>query len=171
MTIKALARAKRPDSDEYVAQVRDIAELIGKGEWIIGVTEHEKVKLWGVDISSVRRRAAEARRLVQEAFGNTEDLRADVLAQLHGIAGEQRKHEPRTAVAALLGIAQITGIIVTRHVDSRSTHGGKPTTPEERIAEIDRIEAQLADARAQALAELGTVDMPVAHDDTGDPTT
>ncbi len=159
-----LARANYADSATVIAQVRDIAKLMGAGQWIIGVTEHDKAEEWGVELQVVRRRAAEARRLVAHAFGNIEDLRTDVLSQLAGIAGEQRTKEPRTAVAALLGIAAVTGIIVTHRVDTRDVKVSKNLSPTQRRAEIARIRAQLdqadADAAADEQAEGNTIDVP-----------
>lgn len=162
---RSLARAKRADSDDYVAQVRDIAEMIGKGAWILGVTEHEKALEWGVGVSAVRARAAEARRLVQNSFGSTEDLRAGIMAQLEGIAGEQRHKEARTAVAALQALATIAGIVPTRYGDAR-TPGTKALTAEARRAEITRIRAQLDEADAALALEEGTVDVPSEGDGT-----
>jgi hypothetical protein len=162
---KALARAKRPDSDEYVAQVRDIAERIAKGTWVLAVTEQEKALEWGVDISSVRRRAAEARRLVESAFGDLSDLRTDICAQLSGIAGEQRHKEARTAVSALVALATITGVMPTRYADTRAP-SAKALTAEARRAEINRIRAQLDEADAALALEEGTVDVPSEGDGT-----
>ncbi len=142
------------------AQIREIAGLIGKGKWVIGQTEHKMALRWGLGISAIRERAAEARRLVEFAFGSTEDLRADVLAQLAGIAGEMRRKEPRTAVTALMGIAAITGLVVTHRADYRDAAISKKLPPQERIAEATRIRAQLDQVVIEAEAELAsTVDM------------
>ncbi len=153
-----LARAERYTSEEIIEQTREISELMALGQWVLGVTEKELARQWGINVSGVRSRAAEARRLICHAYGNTDDLRGMVLAQLDGIAGETRKKEPRTAVSALLGIAAITGIIVTKHVDMRERPGSTKLSPAERRAEIARIRLQLDEADAIALAELNTVD-------------
>ena len=161
MTVKgALARVYQCNSQEVVAQVREIAELIGLGQWVRGVTEHEFAARHNLGIAAVRDRAAEARRLVQHAYGDTEDLRAAFLAQLEGIASETRRKEPRTAVAAILGAAAIAGLTTMGRGEERGMRASKPLPPAERLAEITRIEASLAEAKAQALSELATIDVP-----------
>ncbi len=164
----SLSRARENASSEVVVeQTREIAELMSLGQWVIAVTENEMARKWGVSVAVVRNRAAEARRLVQHAFGDTEDLRARVLAQLEGIAGEQRKLEPRTAVSALLGVAAVAGLIVTQRADTREQRPNTKLSPAERRVEIARIRAQLDEADAIALAELNTVDVvPVLTDGT-----
>ncbi len=156
---ETLARARKPaDSATVVEQTREISELMALGQWQLGVTEHEVARRWGVEVHTVRQRAAEARRLVSHAYGDLEDLRGRVLAQLDGIAGETRKKEPRVAVQALMGLAAVAGLVVTHRNDYREQ---KPTTklsPAERRLEIARIRAQLDEADALALAELNTVD-------------
>ena len=160
MTNGPLARVYPCTSQEVVLQTREIAELIGLGQWVRGVTEHEFAAKHRLSIAAVRERAAEARRLVQHAYGDTEDLRASLLAQLEGIAGETRRKEPRTAVAALLGVAAIAGLTTMGRGEERGTRASKPLPPAERLAEITRIEASLAEAKAQALSELATIDVP-----------
>ncbi len=152
-----------------VAQIREIAALISKGRWIVGVTEHKMAVKWNVSVGAIRQRASEARRLVQNSFGDLEDLRTDVLAQLAGIAQEQRRKEPRTAVAALLGVAAVTGLIVTHRVDTRDAKPGKHLSPADRRAEIARIRAQLDEADEDARRELeGTIDVPFEGPGTTD---
>ena len=163
-----LARArKQSDSETVVAQTREIAELMGLGQWVIGVTENQLSERWGLSVPVIRTRAAEARRLVSHAYGDLEDLRGRVLQQLEGIAGETRKKEPRTAVSALLGIAAVAGLVVTHRQDTRPEKPNTKLTPAERRVEIARIRAQLDEADAIALAELNTVDaLPEASCDT-----
>ncbi len=169
-----LARAgEKYSSEEIIEQIREISELMALGQWALGVTEKEMARKWEVTVSSVRSRAAEARRLICHAYGNTDDLRGMIAAQLDGISGECRRKEPRTAVAALLGLAAITGILVTKHNDSRDRPAVSKLSPAERRLEIARIRAQLDEADAIALAELNTVDVeavvPDSDDGTPDP--
>ncbi len=135
----------------------------------MGVTENELASRWGLSVGAIRERAAEARRLVSHAYGDLEDLRGRVLAQLDGIAGETRKKEPRVAVQALMGLAAVAGLVVTHRNDYRDQ---KPTTklsPAERRLEIARIRAQLDEADAIALSEFNTVDVvPLPDDGTPD---
>lgn len=143
---KGLARAERTDAQTMVVQTREIAKLISNGKWLPGITEQDFAEKYGLSIGSVRDRAAEARRLVQESFGNLDDLRADVLSQLSGIAREVRKKEPRTAVAALQTIAAVTGLIVTHRVNHEARRN---LSPEQRREEIQRIRAQLDEAEKE----------------------
>ena len=168
--VNNLARGKpNYSADEVIEQTREIAELMALGQWVLGVTENELARKWDLTISSVRSRAAEARRLVSHAYGDLEDLRGRVLAQLDGIAGETRRKEPRTAVAALLGIAAVAGLLITERRDHGLRQGAK-LSPAERRVEIARIRAQLDDADAQALAEMGTVDAVIVPQlDAGTP--
>ncbi len=123
---------------------------------------------WGVSIAVVRQRAAEARRLVSHAYGDLEDLRGRVLAQLDGIAGETRRKEPRTAVSALMGIAAVAGLVVTHRADTREQRPNTKLSPAERRVEIARIRAQLDEADAIALQEMNTLDV-VPNEDDGTP--
>ncbi len=161
-----LARAKNTPSDVKVEQIREIAELMSLGQWQLGVTENLLATRWGLGVGAIRERAAEARRLVAGSFGDLEDLRGNVLAQLSGIAGEQRTKEPRTAVSALMGIAAVAGLIVTGRDPTRDRTPDKQRTPAERRVEIARIRAQLDEADAIAVAEMGTIDvvLPVSSD-------
>lgn len=168
MNKRSLARAEKTDSASVVRQIRDIAKLMAQGNWILGVTEHEKCEEWGIDLSCVRKRSAEARRVVQQSFGNLEDLRADVLGQLAGIARETRKTEPRTAVSALLGVAAVTGLVVTHRVNERGASPDKRLSPEQRLEEIAKIKGQLDEAERQAIAELGAIDVPSEGSGTPD---
>ncbi len=170
---ESLSRARENASSEVVVeQTREIAELMSLGQWVIATTEHEMARKWGVSIAVVRTRAAEARRLVQHSFGDLEDLRGRVLAQLEGIAGETRRKEPRTAVSALLGVAAVAGLIVTQRQDTREQRGNTKLSPAERRVEIARIRAQLDEADAIALAELNTVDVvPLLDPGTPDEST
>ncbi len=163
----SLARAEKYDSEQVIEQIREIAELMSLGQWQLGVTENLLAQRWGITVSSIRNRAAEARRLVAGAFGDTDDLRGNVLAQLSGIAGEQRTKEPRTAVSALMGIAAVAGLIVTGRDPTREPRGNKTLSPSERRAEIARIRAQLDEADALALAEMNAIDVvPDSEDGT-----
>ncbi len=164
----ARARANPCDSAEVVEQTREISELMALGQWVLAVSEKDCAARWGVSIGVVRQRAAEARRLVSHAYGDLEDLRGRVLAQLDGIAGETRKKEPRTAVSALLGIAAVAGLIVTQRGDTREQRPTSKLTPAARRIEIARIRQQLDEADAQALAELNTVDV-VPSEEPGTP--
>ncbi len=168
MRKNALARAEKAKPQVVVAQVREIAKLMAQGNWILGVTEHDMCEKWGVDLTAVRRRAAESRRLVQQSFGDLEDLRADVLGQLAGIARETRKTEPRTAVSALLGVAAVTGLVVTHRVNERGVSPDKRLSPTQRREEIARIRAQLDAADADAIAELNAIDVPSESPGTPD---
>ncbi len=162
------ARENTP-SDVIVEQTREISELLALGQWVMGVTENEMARKWGVSVAVVRNRAAEARRLVSHAYGDLEDLRGRVLAQLDGIAGETRKKEPRTAVSALMGIAAVAGLVVTHRQDMREQRPNTKLSPAERRVEIARIRAQLDEADAIALQEMNTVDVvPVLPDGTSD---
>ncbi len=164
-----LARAEKYSAEEVIEQIREVAELMSAGQWQLGATERDLAARWGISVSSIRNRASEARRLICHAYGNTDDLRGMVLAQLDGIAGETRKKEPRTAVSALLGIAAITGLVVSPRSDARQDRAVSKLSPQARLEEITRIEAQLADARAQALLEMNTVDVvPDPGDGTPD---
>ncbi len=155
----SLTRARNTPSDEKAEQIREIAELMSLGQWQLGVTESALATRWHLGISAIRERAAEARRLVAGAFGDLDDLRGNVLAQLSGIAGEQRTKEPRTAVSALMGIAAVAGLIVTGRDPTREPRGNKVLSPAERRAEIARIRAQLDEADALALAEMNAVEV------------
>lgn len=166
-----LARAEPCNSDEVIAQVREISELMGLGQWVLGQTEHDCATRWNVSIVVVRRRAAEARRLVAHAYGDTDDLRARILVQLDGIASETRKREPRTAVSALQAMAAITGLVMTGRGNSAPERPRSKLSPAERLVEIARIQAQLDEAANEARAELGTLDVPVLSDGTPDPST
>ena len=167
-----LARAgEKYSSEEITEQIREIAELMSLGQWVLSVTENEMARKWSVTVSSVRSRAAEARRLVQHAYGDTEDLRSRVLAQLEGIAGETRRKEPRTAVSALLGVAAVAGLIVTQRHDTREQKPNSKLSPAERRVEIARIRAQLDEADAIAIAELSTIDVPLLDPGTPDEST
>lgn len=159
MNERAVTRA-RPDADVVVAQVTEISELMAGGRWIRGRTERKIALKWGVAVNVVQNRAAEARRLVQHAYTNLEELRGLILAQLEGIAVEQRRKEARTAVAALTSIAQIAGLIVTRHTDTRPLGPDKRLSPEQRREEIARIRAQLDEADALAVADMQALDVP-----------
>ncbi len=162
----SLARAKENCSpEEVVEQTREIAELLALGQWVLGVTENEMARKWGVSVPVVRNRAAEARRLVSHAYGDLEDLRGRVLAQLDGIAGETRRKEPRTAVSALMGIAAVAGLVVTHRADTREQRPNTKLSPAERRVEIARIRAQLDGADAIALQEMNTLDVVPNHDD------
>ena len=145
----------RTDAATVADQVREVATLMASGLWVVGVTENEIANKWNVGVATVRDRAAEARRLVGHAFGDLEELRGLVLAQLQGIAIETRKFEPRTAVAALMAIANVAGLVVTKHVDTRpqGASSGKHLTPTEKRAEIARIRAALDEAEETAAAE------------------
>lgn len=148
--------------EEYAAQVREIAELMGAGQWVIGVTENALAARWKITNKCVRERSAEARRLVAHAYGDIEDIRARVLVQLDGIAGEVRHKEPRTAVAALMGIASIAGLVQRDKPGSMGESTAKRhLSPAERLAEIERIRAALTQAEEQARAEMVAVDVPL----------
>lgn len=156
MADRPLARAKKTEADVIVAQTREIADLMARGRWIRGITELQKCEEWGITVTAIRDRSAEARRLVQHAYGDLSDLRDRFLAQLDTIAGETARTEPRVAVQAIMGAAQIAGVIVTRHQDGRNAlPRGSAGTPEERRAEIARIRQQLDEADALAIAEMG----------------
>ncbi len=152
------ARENTP-ADVVVEQTREISELLALGQWQLGVTEHEMARKWGCSVAVVRNRAAEARRLVSHAYGDLEDLRGRVLAQLDGIASETRRKEPRTAVSALLGIAAVAGLVVTHRSDTRDQRPTSKLSPKERRLEIARIRAQLDEADAQAIADERAIDV------------
>lgn len=156
MSEKSSLMRARPDAETMVVQTREIAELMGLGQWILGVTEHELAARWGISRGAVRQRAAEARRLVQHAYGDTEDLKARIAAQLEGIASETRRKEPRTAVAALLGLATVVGVI-NRGEMREASIPKRTLSPQEKRVEIAKIRAALDEADAQALAELGGI--------------
>ncbi len=148
----------KTDAAQVIVQVREAAELMASGQWVPGQTEHAFAAKHGLSIAAVRDRAAEARRLVAGAI-DLEELRGLVLAQLDGIAGECRQKDPRVAVSALLAMAQIAGLVVTRHVDTRIAKPTKQLPPAERLAEIEKIRGQLLEAEEEARRELETVDV------------
>lgn len=152
-----MSGALRTDAATVAEQVRQIASLMASGAWIVGVTENSLAHEWKIGIGSIRDRASEARRLVAHAYGDISDLRGSILLQLDTIARDTRKNEPRTAVSALVAIANIAGLIA-RAGDRATATIAKTLTPAERLAEIARIRTALNEAEAEAQRELATVD-------------
>ena len=78
--------------------------------WESSVVAH-LAKEWGIDESTVHKRAAEASRRVRWALGDREQLREQVLSFLNVVAHEARQAGKfGDAAKAAMGVAQIAGL-------------------------------------------------------------
>ncbi len=173
------ARAKAPGTppDVIIAQVEDIATIMAAGAWVFGETEKTKMQEWGVTLNVVRDRAAEARRFLAMSFSDREELRGLLLAQLDGIAGEQRKSDPKAAVAALREISNVAGLQVQKHevTVSEALPPWHDLPVPQQLAKIDTAIAKLCQMRdtllqrAPALPASGeSVDVGTGQDQGSD---
>lgn len=159
-----LVEKRRTDPAEVARQVTEIARVMSAGEWRPGHSHRDLAERWGVSITVVERRAAEASREVRRALGDPEELRSHVLSQLSVIVADARAAgDQKTAVIALRTISDIAGIVIQKHSHRVELEVEKMTPDqvwarlEEMVREnfdaLEVVMAKVRDERRLALAE------------------
>ena len=91
---------------------------MARGAWVTGVTAHEVAAHFGVAVNTAEHDAAEASRIIRDAVGSDDELRAQLIATLqHLISMTSNVRQARTAVEAIRVLAGISGAEKPRKVE------------------------------------------------------
>jgi hypothetical protein len=93
-----------------IERIRHIVGLMVSGRWVTGSTGETLAAEWGIPAGTVGDDAVQASKTVREAIGNTDDLRARIVAIYENtISRASANGEHRNVIEALKGYSAVIG--------------------------------------------------------------
>jgi hypothetical protein len=134
-----------------------IAALMSEAAWRTAMVR-PLAGLWGVSLATAQTYASDASRWVRGAFGDREEIRARCLAILEVVASESMEAgDNKTAVAAVRTVADIVGLVTTRHEHTGANGGPIAYQDLSRLTE-EELEEAIVKAAANAVRAAGSTD-------------